>query len=276
MRLSSRSLRTNFCPAKAMSNFVSANKANTPTQNDCTNRNSCATVNVARGELILEGRNLQEIPKETALDYGRTTKLLNLKENCIMNANNIDLFTNLTTLILDKNDLTSLAFFPVMPSVKTLWFNNNRCSNLNAICQDLSRCFPNLEYLSMLNNPCCPAFYDDTILGADKYRRYRLLVSFHLKKLRFLDATPISQKERSEANSKGQFLGKTAKPTKKSSRPLSPGMSKEEQEYERQKQLKKLKAKRRASSSLLGIGNPEHRYDGKHSEGNRFITNNDL
>jgi hypothetical protein len=53
-------------------------------------------------------------------------------------------------------------------------------------------------------------------------------------------------------------------------------MSKEEQEYERQKQLKKLKAKRRASSSLLGIGNPEHRYDGKHSEGNRFITNNDL
>ena len=54
--LSSRSLQTNFCPPKAMSNFVSANKANTPTQNDCTNRNSCATVNVTRGELILEGQ----------------------------------------------------------------------------------------------------------------------------------------------------------------------------------------------------------------------------
>ena len=71
-------------------------------------------------------------------------------------------------------------------------------------------------------------------------------------------------------------FGKNCETSEKSSRPLSPGMSKEEQEYERQKQLKKLKAKRRASSSLLGIGNPDHRYDGKHSEGNRFITNNDL
>lgn len=274
-----------------MASLMSSNKANTPTQDALNNNkkkqyninednlynNRQQTVNLTpAGELILEGRDLQEIPKKIALKHGPSTKLLNIKENRITTANNINFFTNLTTLILDKNDLTQISFFPTMPTVKTLWFNNNKCNDLNGICKDLARCFPNLEYLSMLNNPCCPAFYDDTVLGADKYRRYRLLLSFHLQKLRFLDATPITAAERNDANLKGQFLGKTAKPSRKSNRPLSPGLSKEEVEYENAKLRRKSKVKKRTSSSLLGIGNADHRYDGRHSEGNRFITNNDL
>ena len=46
--------------------------------------------------------------------------------------------------------------------------------------------------------------------------------------------------------------------------------------YEKAKLRRKSKVKKRTSSSLLGIGNADHRYDGRHSEGNRFITNNDL
>eukprot|EP00943_MAST-04B_sp_MAST-4B-sp1_P005738 g5738.t1 len=265
-----------------MASFMTSNKANTPTQNVCNNYNNGSnnrqqSVNLTpSGDLILEGRDLTEIPREIALAHGPATKLLNVKENNLTTATNMNYFTNLTTLILDKNNLSGISFFPPMPTVKTLWFNNNRCDDLNCLCKDLVRCFPNLEYFSMLNNPCCPAFYDETVLGANKYRRYRLLLSYHLKKLRFLDATPISLDERNEANLKGQFLGKTAKPIRKNNRPLSPGLSKEELEYEKSKEKRKSKVKKRTSSSLLGIGNADHRYDGRHSEGNRFITNNDL
>jgi hypothetical protein len=35
-------------------------------------------------------------------------------------------FVRLETLIVDKNSLESLEMFPVMPTVHTLWVNNNR------------------------------------------------------------------------------------------------------------------------------------------------------
>ena len=94
---------------------MSSNKANTPTQDALNNNNKKQyninednlsnnrqqTVNLTpAGELILEGRDLKEIPKKIALKHGPSTKLLNIKENRITTANNINFFTNLTTLIL--------------------------------------------------------------------------------------------------------------------------------------------------------------------------------
>jgi hypothetical protein len=230
-------------------------------------------------DLILEDRGLDELPRGVSLAYGPATKLLNLKENCLVSVDEIKHFQKLETLILDKNNLKGLSNFPLLATVKTLWFNNNNVRDLNQFCKDLVRCFPNLEYLSMLNNPCCPAFWDESISGADAYRRYRLMVIFWLPCLRFLDATPVTMEERKAAEKRGQFLGKTAKPSTK--RPSAEQLralqerAEAEKAYELEKASRKV-TRRKSSTTMLGLGHADQRYDGSHSEGNRFITNGDL
>jgi Leucine-rich repeat (LRR) protein len=61
-----------------------------------------------------------------AARLGPTVTVLNLTENALRPPANLGSFTKLHTLILDKNDLESLEGLPAMPSVTTLWFNNNR------------------------------------------------------------------------------------------------------------------------------------------------------
>ena len=96
-------------------------------------------------DLILEDRGLTDIPIDIALAYGPSAKLLNLKENNLQSVTNIKLFLKLETLILDKNNLTDLSLFPPLPTVKTLWFNNNCVHDLTTFCEALSKIFPNLE-----------------------------------------------------------------------------------------------------------------------------------
>ena len=230
-------------------------------------------------DLILEDRGLTDIPIDIALAYGPSAKLLNLKENNLQSVTNIKLFLKLETLILDKNNLTDLSLFPPLPTVKTLWFNNNCVHDLTTFCEALSKIFPNLEYVSLLNNPCCPAFWDETASGTDAYRRYRLLIISKLGKLRFLDATPVLPSEREDAVTRGHFLGTTAKPIQKKQSPAEKkrlqALAYAQEKYEAEKAAKKA-LRRKSSSSMLGLGSSDARYDGSHSEGNRFITNTDL
>ena len=230
-------------------------------------------------DLVLEDKGLEELPAEVALAYGPSTKLLNLKENRLKIVKEIKHFQKLETLILDKNELKGLSNFPVLATVKTLWFNNNCVENLTEFCADVVRCFPNLEYLSMLNNPCCPAFWDDSVSGTDAYRRYRLTLIFCLTSLRFLDATPVTLDERQSANKCGQFLGQTAKPLSKHHSLEQLKLLQERAEAEKAYELDKASRKntrRKSSTTMLGLGHADQRYDGSHSEGNRFITNSDL
>lgn len=76
--------------------------------------------------LALLDRDLAAVPLELATRRGPSTTTLNLTENRIRGAgSNLHLFTAVATLVLDKNGIESLEGFPRMPSVTTLWLNQN-------------------------------------------------------------------------------------------------------------------------------------------------------
>lgn len=72
---------------------------------------------------------LTEIPAEYIASHASSVTTVNLTENAISPPANLQHFTKCQTLILDKNGLESLAGLPIMPSVVTLWINNNNVRN---------------------------------------------------------------------------------------------------------------------------------------------------
>jgi len=58
-------------------------------------------------------------------------------------------------LILDNNELVSHQVFPPLPTMRTLWVNNNRIDDLRAFIGSVAQAFSHLRYLSMLGNPAC-------------------------------------------------------------------------------------------------------------------------
>jgi len=110
---------------------------------------------------------------------------------------------SLETLVLDNNELTSLNGLPPLPQLRTLWVNNNAIADLEATLNVLSRQCPQLEYLSLLRNPCCP----NELTGKleTEYRRYRLYTKYRLPTLRLLDAGSFTDQEALDAREKGKF-----------------------------------------------------------------------
>lgn len=121
------------------------------------------------------------------------------------------MFPNVTTIVLDNNDLTTLQGFPTLPSLHTLWLNNNQISDIQSVVTTLpSRC-PQLKFLSLLRNPCCP---NELLgMGQAEYRRYRLYVRFCISTLQILDAAPFSPEDVKEAREKGRFMHTAATAT---------------------------------------------------------------
>ena len=70
---------------------------------------------------------------------------------------NLGAYRNLSTLIIDKNNLTGLEIFPVIESLQTLWCNNNEIEDLVQFMDEVSKKFKNIKYLSMMRNPACPS-----------------------------------------------------------------------------------------------------------------------
>lgn len=83
-------------------------------------------------------------------------------------------FTNLHTLVLDSNQLTSHVAFPQLPHLETLWINDNKISNLSLFVVTLSSMFPNLKFLSMMKNEAAPSYFNGGSL--QDYQEYRLAV----------------------------------------------------------------------------------------------------
>ena len=93
-----------------------------------------------------------------------------------------------------------------MPTLAQLWFNNNAAEDLAAFCDDVARLFPALTWLSFMRNPAAPPLVCQSEEDAAAAGRYRLYVVFRLPKLQFLDAQPVTPAERAEAAKRGQFL----------------------------------------------------------------------
>lgn len=196
-------------------------------------------------------------------------------------------FVNLDTLILDNNQYSSLDGLPSLPKLKTLWINNNAIEDLDGILGVLAKQCPQLEYLSLLRNPCCP----NELTGKQEteYRRYRLYSKFRLPTLKRLDSTPFSEQEAQEAKEKGKFcrtvVAKVEEAPQSNSEPSGSGSNaaasaqpEDEEDLFAKFEKKKGEAKEGAAQSGGGpyFTQQRHFYSGKASEGNRFIKDDVL
>eukprot|EP01106_Pelomyxa_sp_JSP_P018310 TRINITY_DN826_c0_g1_i2.p1 TRINITY_DN826_c0_g1~~TRINITY_DN826_c0_g1_i2.p1 ORF type:complete len:263 (-),score=90.02 TRINITY_DN826_c0_g1_i2:98-781(-) len=217
-----------------------------------------------RSRLVVAARDLEEFPAALATKFAATTKELDLSFNKLERATNLEAFTKLCELVLDNNQMRDFTALPACPTLKTLSVNGNKIDDLDAFLDVVSVKFPNLSYLSMVKNPACPYFDEDS---AD-YQRYRLRVLYKLKSLKYLDAKDVTRQERAEAERKGEML-KVAKPDP-AQRQFAPEPQGE--------QLPALPSdlKQAGESSPATYNQCAYVYYGKQSEGNRFILNTDL
>lgn len=231
----------------------------------------------ATTEVNLLDKGLTRIPADVAARAGATALSLNLSENNLSSGADLDKFTVLETLVLDKNELSDISAVPPLPTLKTLWFNNNMVVDLPAFLDQVVAKFPKLTYLSFMRNPAAPSMICVSEEDAAAMRRYRLYVVYRLPRLVFLDSSPVSKKERDEALKRGEFLV-----------PRRPSACKtavfDEAAAEREKRVaarpvastptSSASADSRRMSAYLGLGTSN--YDGRHSEGNRFIGDDAL
>jgi hypothetical protein len=119
---------------------------------------------------------------------------------------NLQHFPNLETLILDKNGLPGLLGFARNANLRQLWFNNNAAEDLVDFCDQAAALFPGLVWLSLMRNPASPPLVCTSEEESAAAARYRLYVIYRLPGLQFLDAVQITRAERAEAAAKGQFM----------------------------------------------------------------------
>ena len=221
-------------------------------------------------ELTLSGRELLDVPVELIAQHAPHIVKLDLSDNKLRSLANLPPLPRLHTLLLDKNKLTALSSLPAsLPSLTTLWLNNNQLSDLPAALDRLAVAAPQLSYLSMLRNPCVPDMYGREE-EAEAYQRHRWFVINRLKRLQLLDASPVTTTERREAEVKGEFcvVARPRQAEEDEARVQTEGV---------QQALIGVAAGGAGpvkAATFLAKGKP--RYDGANSEGNRFIVNEDL
>jgi len=224
-------------------------------------------INQNAEQLSIISQGITEIPSNIT---GCTTiKQLHLSYNAIEKLDKLELFTNLNSLVVDNNNLISdQSSIPIIKSLQTLWVNNNNISDLKLFLDCISKSFPNLTYLSMLKNPACPNYF--TGKDFEDYKRYRLYVIYRMKKLKFLDYSPVSDEERKESTLRGPYL-LTVKADLSQLKPIMIETNAEENLLPSLPDTLQPEGK---GPARFGISN--YVYVGKHSEGNRFITDDHL
>ena len=263
------------------------------------------------GEPVLSGTTLkalacnlsglEQLPSSITSKADRVTEI-NLSFNSLSSdsLHFLEPFTNVHTLILDNNEITTLTGLPQLPHLHTLWVNNNL---LRSVEEDVvgvisSRC-PRLLYLSLLRNPCCP---NELVGKGDaEYRRYRLYLRYRIPTLQMLDASPFSPEDILEAKEKGRFMHTataTAKQTitaVETANTTTKKMTQEDSTVEVQKSsVEEDFFTKHNNNNAPSSGNNEandttpgqqngpfftqqrHFYSGKASEGNRFIKDDVL
>ena len=235
-----------------------------------------ATATADDATVNLVDLGLTEVPPGQQQLAARCTTL-NLSENRLAAPAGLEAFSRVHTLVLDKNGLRSCAGFPRMPAVSTLWFNNNEISDVVSFLDEVARAWPNVAYLSTMRNPCSPPLVCVSEEDAHAMRRYRLYVVFRLPRLQFLDSSPVSEAERKEAAEKGAYLAPRrpkAAPAATAAAAALPGSAYGLSSSSGGGGGGEGEEARKKPASYLGQGTSN--YDGRNSEGNRFITDRNL
>ena len=79
--------------------------------------------------------------------------------------------SNLSTLVLDSNEVNSHVVFPSIPKLEVLWVNKNKITNLSVFVEAVASSFPLLTHLSMMNNSAAPSYFNGGSL--QEYEDYR-------------------------------------------------------------------------------------------------------
>uniref|UniRef100_A0A8D2L4Z5 Leucine rich melanocyte differentiation associated n=1 Tax=Varanus komodoensis TaxID=61221 RepID=A0A8D2L4Z5_VARKO len=189
--------------------------------------------------------------------------------DAIWSLEGLETFSGLEELILDNNLLGNDLRLPGLPHLHTLMLNKNQITELESLLDHLAEAVPSLEYLSLLGNTACP----NELVCKDKdegdYQRYRYFVLHKLTNLKFLDSRKVSRSEHEEAILRGAFM-KVVKPKETKASAKGSNMPP-------QGQYTPLPSGSRELTSHRGVlGKCRYVYYGKHSEGNRFIRDDQL
>ncbi|XP_071106335.1 leucine-rich melanocyte differentiation-associated protein-like [Haliotis cracherodii] len=221
------------------------------------------------GQLSCLGQDVEEIPQTAIDDYANVTRRLDLSFNRLQRIDGLVHFSSLEELVLDNNELNDNLKFPKMTSLHTLTLNKNKITNLDGLLDNLKSQLPQLTYLSLLGNTACPNQLSCSDKDEEDYQRYRYFVLYQLPGLKFLDSTSVKPSEITEAERVGPFM----RVVKLQS---SEEVSSSSHEDDRS-DYTPLPQKARDPEQHAGtFGKSKYIYYGRHSEGNRFIRNNDL
>lgn len=227
-----------------------------------------SAVTFADDRLCYSGQKCYRIPEALVKMYGPKVQSLDLSYNELVSLRGLEGFPLLRELVLDNNQLTDSLVLPYLPYLHTLSLNKNSINDIELLITKILHNLPVLTYLSLLGNKACPNQLSDIDKDEEDYQRYRYYVLHHLPRLQFLDSTKVKESERIEAKLRGQYM-KIIRPkhinlniTGDNSilRPFTP----------LPKSVRKPEDHRGAYERC------KYRYSGKNSEGNRFISNNDL
>ncbi|CAM4592086.1 unnamed protein product [Caretta caretta] len=142
--------------------------------------------------------------------------------------------------------------------------------NLESLLDHLADVVPSLEYLSLLGNMACPNELVSKDKDEDDYQRYRYFVLHKLTNLKFLDTRKVTKWEREEALLRGAFM-KVVKPMDAKASSSDTASVSPETHYT------PLPSGSRDLTNHRGVlGKCRYVYYGKHSEGNRFIRDDQL
>ena len=225
------------------------------------------------GHLNYIGVDCESITDAVSKVNGNLVRRLDLSFNLIKTLHGLGSCPNIEELILDNNDLSDDLDFPTLPRLHTLMLNKNNIQTLGEFLDKVERHLPALTYLSLLGNEACPNQLSDKEKGDEDYKRYRHYVLFRLPNLKFLDSSPVKDSERRAAKQIEEQLEAIRKVK------AAPGISVED-EPESPSIYTPLPSgsggSREGPGQKATFGKCKYVYYGKHSEGNRFIRNNDL
>lgn len=179
------------------------------------------------------------------------------------------MFTELEELVVDNNLLGNDLRLPRLPNLHTLTLNKNQLTDIEALLEHLADVTPSLEYLSLLGNEACPNQLVSPDKDEDDYQRYRYFVLHKLPQLKFLDTRKVTMKEVIEAQERGALM--------KVVKPKSEALTNEAGSESQPLPYTPLPRGSRDAKNHKGVfAKCRYVYYGKHSEGNRFIRNDQL
>jgi len=215
-------------------------------------------------KVSIVSQDITEIPMDLGLKYGKETKELAITFCRLTHVSNLEDFKSLVCLVLDNNEIGSdMNVFPELPALETLWVNNNNIQYLDRFLAAIRGKVPNLKYLSMLKNPCCPNYFVGK--GTSDYKKYRAEVVKEFPTLKFLDSSPITAEELSDAEKLKHFI---RRPDPSQYQKQSDGFPVPEE--------KALPRDEQEIIDKASFGRTKYVYYGRQSEGNRFIIDKNL